>query len=263
MSRESVVWDPGQYLRYADQRARPFHDLVARIGAEAPSYVVDLGCGPGNQTETLLARWPEAYVEGVDSSAEMIEAAGPLAQDGRLEFRLGDVRTWTPERPVDVLVSNATLQWVPGHLELLPDLVRAVAPGGWLAFQVPGNFDEPSHRLLSDLAASSPWAERFAGRTLELPGSHRAAVYLEVLADLGCVVEAWETTYLYVLQGADPVLDWIKGTGARPYLQALSDADRAEFEAEYRDLLRTAYPPKPYGTVLPFRRIFAVARRAS
>lgn len=257
----SVVWDPGQYLRYADHRARPFHDLVARIGALDPAYVVDLGCGPGTQTMLLVDHWPSAYVEGLDSSAEMIRAAQPLARPGRLGFELADVRDWKPDRPVDVLLSNAMLQWVPGHVELLPTLVDRVAPGGWLAFQVPGNFEAPSHRLLGELAAEPPWAERLVGRRIDRPAVAEPAEYLDVLANAGCAVDVWETTYLYVLPGEDPVLEWVKGTGARPYLQALPDDARAGFEEAYRERLRAAYPRGPYGTVLPYRRIFAVAHR--
>lgn len=258
----TVVWNPQQYLRFADQRARPYYDLIAQVGAESVDYIVDLGCGPGNLTETLLDRWPDAYVEGIDSSPQMIESAKPLELPGRLAFQVADLRDWAPSRPVDLLVSNATLQWVGDHPELLPRLVEHVGPGGWFAFQVPGNFHEPSHRLLVELASTPPFSAHFAGRELKVPHSYDPDVYLDVLARAGCAVDAWETTYLYLLPGEDPVLEWIKGTGARPYFQALPDDDtRREFEEVYRRRLREAYPPKPYGTVLPYRRIFAVAQK--
>lgn len=258
----TLVWNPQQYLRFADQRARPYYDLIAQVGTDSPAYIVDLGCGPGNLTETLFDRWPDAYVEGIDSSRQMIESAKPLERPGRLTFEVGDVRDWKPSRPVDLLVSNATLQWVGGHLELLPSLVEHLAPGGWFAFQVPGNFHEPSHRLLVELATTPPFDEHFAGRELQVPHSYDPSVYLETLAMAGCVVDAWETTYLYLLPGEDPVLEWIKGTGARPYFQALpDDATRQAFEDAYRERLREAYPRQPYGTVLPYRRIFAVAQK--
>jgi len=252
-----ATWDPATYLQFADQRGRPFVDLLNRVGATAPARVVDLGCGPGQLTATLAERWPAADVEGVDSSPEMV-ARARAEQGGGVRFTVGDLRDWQPPTPVDVLVSNATLQWVPGHRDLLPRLVTALAPGGWLAFQVPGNFEEQSHRLLHELAAEDRFAAATAG--VEQPASAEPADYLEDLTALGCRVEVWETTYLHVLQGPDPVFRWISGTGARPVLQALDDGLRAEFERTYKARLATAYPARPYGTVLPFRRIFAVAR---
>ena len=251
------TWDPERYLTYADERGRPFLDLLARVAAEAPRRVVDLGCGPGNLTGLLADRWPDAAVLGVDSSAEMIARAHAAGVPG-VRFAVGDVRTWRSEQPVDVLVSNATLQWLPGHLDLLPSLVDQVTPGGWLAFQVPGNFDEPSHVIRKELAAQAPYAEHV--RDVAVPDAFGSEVYLERLLDLGCTVDAWETTYLHLLTGEDPVFTWVSGTGARPTLQALPDDLRAGFEAEYRRRLREAYPPGPHGTMLPFRRVFVVAR---
>jgi trans-aconitate 2-methyltransferase len=252
------TWDPGTYLQFADQRGRPFADLLARVGADQPGTVVDLGCGPGQLTATLADRWPTAAVTGVDSSAEMVERAAEHA-GRRVSFAVGDLRQWQPDEPVDVLVSNATLQWVPEHRALLPRLLGAVAPGGWFAFQVPGNFGEPSHRLLHELAADPRFADATAA--VERPSSAEPVDYLNDLTGLGCEVDVWETTYLHLLTGPDPVFRWISGTGARPVLQALDGRRRSEFETEYRALLAEAYPPGPSGTVLPFRRIFAVARR--
>ena len=157
-----------------------------------------------------------------------------------------------------MLVSNATLQWVPGHLDLLPRLVEHVAPGGWFAFQVPGNFDQPSHTIRRDLAAEAPYAEHTAG--VATPDAFGAAVYLAALAGLGCRVDAWETTYLHLLTGEDPVFTWVSGTGARPSLQALPDDLRPGFEEELKRRLRAAYRPGPGGVVLPFRRVFVVAQ---
>jgi len=257
-----AVWDPTTYLQFADQRGRPFADLLAQVRATDPRRVVDLGCGPGQLTATLAERWPAAEVVGLDSSAEMVQQAGTLPVDalrtGRLRFEVTDLRAWRPDAPVDVLVSNATLQWVPGHRELLPRLVGTLRPGGWLAFQVPGNFAEPSHRLLHELAADPRFAPATAG--VERPAAAEPADYLADLTALGCRAEVWETTYLHVLHGPDPVFRWISGTGARPVLQALDGDRRAEFEREYRALLAQAYPPQPSGTVLPFRRVFAVAQ---
>jgi len=259
-------WDPERYLTYADERGRPFVELLSRVAAQAPGRVVDLGCGPGNLTRLLSVRWPDAQVTGIDSSPEMIAEAHAHV-DG-IAFEVGDLREWVASTAsstrgaVDVLVSNATLQWVPGHLELLPALLDAVAPGGWLAFQVPGNFDEPSHTIRAELAAEAPYAEHTA--EVASPDAHDAATYLDALAGHGCAVDAWETTYLHVLGGADPVFTWVSGTGARPTLQALESADpalRAEFEEEFKRRLRAAYPQHALGVVLPFRRVFVVARK--
>ncbi|MET1004700.1 MAG: methyltransferase domain-containing protein, partial [Propionibacteriaceae bacterium] len=193
-----------------------------------------------------------------DSSPEMIERATEHAGD-RMSFAVADAAAWRAEGPVDVLVSNAALQWIPRHRELFPRWLEQLAPAGCFAFQVPGNFDEPSHTLLSDLAADPRFAPYTGG--LDRPASVDAEVYLADLTALGCTVDAWETTYLHVLTGPDPVFRWISGTGARPVLQALPDELRAEFVAEYQAQLRAAYPAQEFGTVLPFRRIFVVAQR--
>lgn len=259
-----TVWDPEQYVQFANHRDRPFHDLVGRVGATEPRHVADLGCGPGTLTRTLAERWPTARVVGVDSSAPMVERASALTGE-RLTFRLADLRDWVAEAvrertAYDVVVSNATLQWVPDHLRLLPDLVGILGEGGWLAVQIPGNHDAPLHTILRQLARQEPYAAHAAevSDRFTLPGPED---YLRLLAGLGCEVDAWETTYLQVLHGEDPVFEWISGTGARPVLQALPDGLREEFGREYRARLREAYPAQPFGTVLPFRRVFAVARR--
>jgi trans-aconitate 2-methyltransferase len=254
------MWDPGQYLRYAGERARPFFDLLAQVQATDPGYVADLGCGPGNLTATLAGRWPGAEVVGVDNSAEMISAA--RAQAGErpsLRFVLGDIRDWRPQRQLDVLVSNAVLQWVPDHLDVVRRWPGLLAPGGWLAFQLPGNFDQPAHTILLDLVNSARWAPLLADVPLNRQAEDPAG-YLELLAGAGCWVDAWETTYLHVLRGADPVVEWYRGTGLRPVLARLDDVQAGRFLAEYRDRVTVAYPPAPYGTVLPFRRVFVVAR---
>jgi trans-aconitate 2-methyltransferase len=252
-------WDPDRYLTYADERGRPFVELLPRVGASAPDEVVDLGCGPGNLTGLLAERWPDAHVVGLDSSPEMIEKARALRQP--VEYAVADLRAWRPERPVDVLVSNATLQWVPDHLSLLPGLVETVARGGWIALQVPGNFDEPSHTLRAALAAEEPYASYTSG--VATPSSHDAAVYYDALAAAGCAVDAWETTYLHVLTGPDPVFTWVSGTSLRPTLQALPEELGEQFAAELKRRFDAAYPVRDDGTVLmPFRRVFAVGRRS-
>ena len=251
------TWDPERYLRFADERGRPFVELVGRVAADAPRTVVDLGCGPGNLTGLLKQRWPSAQVTGLDSAPEMIATA--RGRDDGVAYDVADLRDWRPPSPVDVLVSNATLQWVPDHLALLPSLVEAVCPGGWFAFQVPANFDEPSHTIRRDLAATPPYDAQTAG--VATPDGHDAATYLRALQPLVTSVDAWETTYLHVLHGEDPVFTWVSGTGARPTLQALDESLRPRFEDEFKRRLRAAYPDDGSGVVLPFRRVFVVVQR--
>jgi trans-aconitate 2-methyltransferase len=249
-------WDPQQYGRYGDERARPFVDLVARIGATDPRRVVDLGCGTGALTALLADRWPGAEVDGVDSSAEMIARAPAGA---RLRFRQASAEDWTMPVDTDVLLSNALLQWVPTHRELLARWAARLPAGGWLAFQVPGNFDAPSHVAMRELAASPRWAAQLDGVLRGGETTDSAAEYAQLLLDAGLRVDAWETTYVHVLPGADPVLEWLRGTGLRPVLERLSPDDAGEFERELADRLRAAYPPGPQGTLLPFRRIVLAA----
>ena len=251
------TWDPERYLRFADERGRPFVELVGRVAADAPRTVVDLGCGPGNLTALLKQRWPSAQVTGLDSSPEMIATA--RGRDDGVAYDVADLRDWRPSTPVDVLVSNATLQWVPDHLALLPSLVEAVRPGGWFALQVPANFDEPSHTLRRDLAATPPYDAQTAG--VATPDGHDASTYVRALQPLVTSVDAWETTYLHVLHGEDPVFTWVSGTGARPTLQALDESLRPRFEDEFKRRLRAAYPDDGSGVVLPFRRVFVVVQR--
>ena len=251
-------------------------DLLARVGAELPDYVVDLGCGPGNLTALLAERWPSAAVCGVDSSPQMIEAAralipadaprpsgsGPVLTNHApgLSFMVDDVRHWEPQSLPDVIVSNAVLQWVPGHRELLVRWADQLTDGGWLAFQVPGNFDQPSHVILREMVACARWCPLL--RDVELNRqSADPADYAELLAGAGCEVDAWETTYVHILRGDNPVLEWYQGTGLRPVLAVLDVDQAADFLADYGERVRAAYPPSSFGTVFPFRRVFTVARR--
>lgn len=257
-----MKWDPSKYVEFGNHRDRPFHDLVARVQASEPRTVVDLGCGPGNLTATLTERWPGARVVGLDSSEEMLRQAAALTQQFKhLEFTQGDIATWLPDAGTDVVISNAALQWVPGHVEMLAGWLRALKPGGWFALQVPGNFTSPSHTLMRQLAESPRWSARLGGVLRHDGAVGSPADYLGIMLDAGCSADAWETTYQQVLPGSDPVLQWVRGTGLRPVLAALSGEEAAGFEAEYAAMLREAYPATSHGTVYPFRRIFAVARK--
>lgn len=258
----AAAWDPATYLRFGGERARPFADLLDRVPVREPRRVVDLGCGTGALTASLARRWPAARVLGVDSSAEMLAAAAEHAEPGRVEFMRGDVRSWEPDRPVDVVVTNAVLHWVPGHDRLLARWAAALAPGGALALQVPGNFRAPTHALLAELCAAPEWGGRLANVAPRPDAVLSPAGYLELLAGAGLSPDVWETTYLHVLSGRDPVLGWVRSTVLRPVLARLDDDEAARLTAAYAAALREAYPPRADGTtLLPFRRIFAVGTR--
>ncbi|MEU7959283.1 trans-aconitate 2-methyltransferase [Micromonospora humida] len=255
------MWDPGTYLRYDDERSRPFHDLLARVDADRPRAVVDLGCGPGTLTATLARRWPDARISGLDSSPEMIGRARTL--DTTVDFTVGDVADWRPAPDVDVLVANAVLQWVPDHPALLRRWAHALPPGGWLAFQVPGNFTGPSHRALREVAEDPRWAATVRPLLREDPVDDPVG-YAAALTAAGCAVDAWETTYLHRLPApADaehPVLTWLDGTALRPVRAVLDDTALAGFRAALENLLARAYPVRQGQVYFPFRRIFVVAR---
>ncbi|WP_028925229.1 trans-aconitate 2-methyltransferase [Pseudonocardia acaciae] len=255
MTRSSLGWDPAAYLTFDDDRSRPFHDLLARVGATEPRRVVDLGCGPGHLTGLLAARWPDAEVDALDSSAEMVADARARG----VPARQADVRDWSPGPSDDVVVCNAVLQWIPEHPELVVRWVAAMPEGGWFAMQVPGNFASPSHVLIRELLDEPPWRGR-----VQVRDEHAVAgtmEYADAVAGTGALVDAWETTYLHRLTGPDPVLTWITGTALRPVRKALDDTEWERFRAELAPRLARAYPLRADGsTWFPFRRIFLVAR---
>jgi trans-aconitate 2-methyltransferase len=259
------MWNATEYLRFAGERSRPFADLLAQVQHQSPRVVVDLGCGPGNQTRTLAERWPGARVIGVDSSADMLAKAQPLAIPGRLEFVASDIGQWSPEAspeaPVDVILSNAALHWLADHERLLKRLAGMLNPDGALAVQMPNRFGSPSQVVIEEAAADPRWAARLRG-----VGLHRESVmpiswYVSQLRALGFAVNAWETTYIHVLAGENPVLQWFKGTALRPLLDRLDAPLQAEFEALVGERLRRAYPPTGDVTLFPMPRLFFVASR--
>lgn len=251
-------WDPAQYAVYQDERGRPFDELVRRIGALAPRAVVDLGCGPGTLTRSLLHRWPQAQVTGIDSSPDMVAAAAP---DSGVLVRLGDITDWAPSPDIDVVLSNAALQWVPGHPDLLRRWAGQLSPGAWLAWQVPGNFASPSHRLMREMADSPRWSRRLDGVLRHSDAVLEPDRYAGLLLDAGLSADVWESTYQHVLTGPDAVLEWMRGTGLRPVLAALTPTDAERFERDYATALCAAYPSVDGRTLFPFRRIFAVGHK--
>jgi len=253
-----VVWNPDVYLSFADHRGRPFFDLLSRVRATEPRRVVDLGCGPGNLTVTLQERWPGAVIEALDSSPEMVAAAR-----GRgLAASVGDVSTWHPAADTDVVVTNAVLQWVPGHKELLTRWAGELAAGAWLAMQVPGNFDAPSHRAVREVARRDDFADALGDLQFRDEFVVDSPVgYASLLTDAGCAVDAWETTYIHELTGQTPVLDWIAGTALTEVMARLPAERHDEFRRQLIPLLAAAYPMRSDGrTFFPFRRVFVVAQ---
>jgi trans-aconitate 2-methyltransferase len=264
---QDAAWDPRQYAVFSGHRGRPFADLLARVDASDPGLVVDLGCGPGELTLGLAQRWPDARVVGVDSSPEMLARARELDVEGRVEWVEAAAEDWDPTESggsVDVLVTNATLQWVPSHLRLIPTWLAALAPGGTFAMQVPSNFDAPSHRLMREVAARHPRADDLRPGLTRAQAVAQPQTYAALLLDLTPDVDVWQTTYEHVHaagpDGPHPVLEWVRGTGLRPVLGVLDDDERATFVAEYERELEAAYPRRPYGVLFPFTRTFAVAR---
>ncbi len=255
------MWDPDVYLRFADERSRPFFDLIGRIDAKEPATVVDLGCGPGTLTVHLATRWPRATVIGLDSSAEMIAAAQGLGSPVR--FGVADVTDWHADG-ADVVVANAVLQWVPAHDALLARWVGELPVGATLAFQVPGNFDAPSHRAIREVAALPRWGGRFDGTLRGTDAVSDPVDYAQRLVDLGCSVDAWETTYLHQLPVAGdehPVLRWVEGTALRGVRATVDHEDWAFIRSELSTRLADAYPVHSGRVWFPFRRVFVVATR--
>jgi len=255
-----MSWDPGEYMRFGDERTRPSVDLAARIAVESPARVIDLGCGPGNSTRVLRARWPTARVIGLDSSSDMVEAARASQPDG--EWVLAGIEDWSADEPYDVVFSNAALQWVPDHGVLVERLFASVAPGGALAFQIPSITFAAVQVLIRDIALEGPWAPRMAGPlgelTMEAPGH-----YYDHLAPLARPVDIWETEYSHVMDSASAIVEWIASTGLRPFLAALgSEGETRAFLAELHARVAQTYPPQRDGRVLfPFKRTFVVAYR--
>jgi trans-aconitate 2-methyltransferase len=257
MSGSASGWNPAQYLKFAGARARPALDLLERVTLEAPATVYDLGCGPGTVTRLLAARWPVARVVGVDSSPDMLARAAQ--EGGAAAWQRADLAAWVPEAPADLLYSNAALHWLDGHAGLFPRLLGFLKPDGALAVQMPRNHAAPSHTCMVEAAEAGPWRERLKPLLRPSPVSP-PAFYYDLLAPRAARLDIWETEYLHVLEGDNPVVEWTRGTALKPLLDALDGAERTAFLADYAGRVARAYPPRRDGrTLFPFRRLFLVA----
>lgn len=251
-------WSPSTYLKFEDERTRPSRDLLAQVPLAEPGRVVDMGCGPGNSTELLVEQYPDAEVIGLDNSPNMLAEARQRVPGAR--FEVADAGIWVPEPETDLVFANAIYQWVPDHLVVLPRVAEALSEGGVLAVQMPDNVAEPSHELMRQVAAEGPWAERLKGAArLPLPP---VRVYYDALRPVARHVDIWHTTYNHALAGPEAIVEWVKGTGLRPFIDPLEPAEREAFLARYLELIAEAYPRTVDGTVLlRFPRMFIVGVR--
>ncbi len=261
--RPGVLWDPGQYLKFADHRLRPALELLERVPLKSPRVITDLGCGTGTVTQIMVDRWGNARVYGIDNSAAMLNIA--RQQPARIRWQQADIETWIPVDAPDLIYSNAALHWLADHRTLFSRLAGFINPGGCLAVQMPLNWEAPSHRLMRETLADGgrqgkPLGTPALRQAMARHGVEDTRVYYDMLAGIARHLDIWETEYLQVLDGEDAVLDWVRGTRLRPILDELNDADRNVFLDSYRCRLRDAYPVLPDGrTLYPFRRLFIVA----
>ena len=251
-------WSPTLYARFEDERTRPARDLMAQVPLTDARRIVDMGCGPGNSTELLVERWPGARTVGLDSSPAMLEEARRRLPQAT--FALADAATWMPEASTDLVFANAIYQWVPDHLEVLPKMLAAMREGACLAVQMPDNLAEPTHRLMREVAANGPWAKKLEDAArLPLPAPH---VYYDALKPFASRIDIWHSIYNHVLDNAAAIVDWVKSTGLRPFLDPLAPDERTAFLADYTARIAMAYPPTVDGKVLlRFPRLFIVAVR--
>lgn len=248
-----------QYVTFEDERTRPVRDLVAAIPNVEVYTAIDLGCGPANSTEVLVQRYPAAQVGGIDNSPDMIDAARRRLPN--LAFEVASVETWESPKPLDVILANASLQWVPDHATLYPRLIQQLTPGGTLAVQTPDNFNEPGHRLLVEIAARDAWRDRFGD--YERNPRESADWYYGMLRPHCSRVDVWRTTYYHALKGGiNGIVEWFKGSALRPYLERLNSKEQAAFLEEYTAEMAKAYTVYDDGVaLLPFPRLFVMATR--
>ncbi|MGM3172986.1 trans-aconitate 2-methyltransferase [Dickeya lacustris] len=253
-------WNPELYLRFANERTRPAIELLSRISHPAATTITDLGCGPGNSTALLHQAWPQARITGVDNSDAMLQQARQRLPG--CTFQLADIANWLPDTPQDIIYANASLQWLPNHSQLLPNLVAQLAPGGVLAVQMPDTLNQPTHQLMRHIAAEGPWRERFGEIDQIRQSLLSTAEYYDLLVSHGCELDIWHTTYHHVMAGAPAIIEWLKGTGLRPFLAQLNAQEQQDFLQRYQARLQAAYPAQADGnTLLTYPRLFLVATR--
>jgi trans-aconitate 2-methyltransferase len=253
-------WNAGQYLKFEDERTRPSVDLLRRVPLAAPDHCIDIGCGPGNSTELIADRYPAARVSGLDNSPGMLAKARERLPAST--FEEADIQNWQPNDRFDLIFANAVLQWLPDHPGLLNRLVSFLAPGGCVAVQMPNNLNEPSHRLMEQVAVEGPWADKLSSASAAKEKIGSFEDYYSCLQQAGCLVDIWQTTYVHPLAGAEAIVEWFKSTGLRPYLDPLSPEEQSEYLSRYQVEIAKAYPAQADGKVLlRFPRLFFVARR--
>ena len=252
-------WDAGTYLKFANERTQPSIDLVQRINIQNPKRIIDLGCGPGNSTEALRRRWPDAAITGLDNSQRMIDAAREACPDG--DWVVGDAGSWQAAVPFDLVFSNAMLHWLPNHAEVCTHLLRQVAPAGALAVQLPAHYDSPLHREIFEVSRDPAWNDRMQNARTAVTCEH-PSFYYDTFGPMTSHLDLWETTYYHTVAGPEAVIEWFRGTGLRPFLEALSADERPRFEQLLLERYERTYPRRTSGQVLfPFRRLFFVAYR--
>lgn len=255
-----MSWSADQYVKFEAERNRPIHDLLARVPTDPVRTAADIGCGPGNSTEIMLARFPHARALAMDNSADMIAAAQTRLPG--IDVAIADIATWEAPGPFDLILANAAIQWVADHDRLLPQLMAKLAKGGSLAVQVPDNLGEPTHRLMRQVAEEGPWAARLAPALATWGNRQDGPSYYRILDPIAQSVDLWRTTYFHRLAGPAAIVEWVRGTALRPFLAPLDADERGAFEERYLALIAQAYPPLDDGSVLlPFPRLFFVAVR--
>jgi len=253
-------WSAAQYLRFEAERKRPAADLLAHVPDRPTNRIADLGCGPGNSTELLHRRFPQATIVGVDTSDDMLLKA--RARLPSVTFEKADIARWRADTPLDLVFANAVMQWIPDHIAVMARLIGELAPGGRLAAQMPDNLDQPSHVLMRKVAARAPFNVKLAGAAAAREEIGAFDDYYAALAPLCAELDVWRTTYVHALSGPDAIVDWVAGTGLRPFLAPLAAEEKSAYLAQYRDEIAAAYPPLGDGHVLlPFPRLFVVATR--
>ncbi|OUS18568.1 trans-aconitate 2-methyltransferase [Rhodospirillales bacterium 47_12_T64] len=253
-------WNSNQYLQYEDLRTRPAHELLSRVGLDNPKSIMDLGCGPGNSTELLTRRFQNSVVTGLDSSPNMLAEARERLPGA--DFIEGDIISWAPDTKVDLIFANASLQWVRNHGKLISDLVDKLVPSGVLAVQMPDNLDEPTHRLMRQVAEEGPWSKKLAEASIQREKIGSFADYYNYLSGQCDRIDIWSTSYAHILDSAEAIVEWVSSTGLRPYLSPLDEEEKSDFLKAYLRELKKAYPPMRDGKViLEFPRLFVVAQK--